>query len=58
MGWPWVSMPWAILVRTDSWMRFSVRRYGVESVAELPSASDVGWRFTLLDATTDTVIGR
>ena len=51
-------MPWAILVRTDSWMRFSVRRYGVESVAELPSASDVGWRFTLLDATTDTVIGR
>ena len=34
-------------------MRFSVRRYGVESVAELPSASDVGCRFTLLDATTE-----
>ncbi|MNT46259.1 hypothetical protein D3C72_1828900 [compost metagenome] len=26
VGCPWVSSPWATLVRTDSWMRFSVRR--------------------------------
>jgi hypothetical protein len=39
-------------------MRFSVRRYGVDSVAVWSAASELGWRFTLLPATTETVMGR